>query len=207
MDAHLTDFQAYLGFIAAAALLLLLPGPTNALLMTAGAAQPVRRALPLISAELIAYALAITPLLSFNEILGAWRETGGLALKMAALAIILLLACRMWLRAGQNTAGDRPLVTMSSVFWMTLVNPKSLVFAFVIFPPVDSPSDAAVKALLFVVLASLAGTAWIATGAIVSGGSQRLRAEWIGKAAALILFAFAIYLGASVVADAAAILR
>jgi threonine/homoserine/homoserine lactone efflux protein len=194
--------DTYFTFIAAAGLLLILPGPTNALLMAAGAGHKLRRALPLIVAELAAYALAITPLLIFHEALGAWRAIGGLVLKSIAIAIILLIAYRLW-RARPSGTGETRLVTMPDVFWMTLFNPKALIFAFAIFPPVLGATDVLVKAILFVTLAAFAGTAWIVAGAMLSAGS--ISSNKIGKAAAVILCGFAVYLGMSAVADASAV--
>ena len=191
--------NVYLGFAGAAGLLLILPGPTNALLMTAGATKPFRLALPLIPAELAAYALAITPLLLFHELLGSWRLIGGATMKTVAIVIILLVASRLWRSRPQNGAEPR-LVTAASVFWMTLFNPKGLIFAFAIFPPLAGPADGVIKAALFGLLASLAGVVWISAGRLLSAG--RLGSAWISKAAALILCGFAIYLAVSVVVDA-----
>ena len=98
--------EHYWTFIATATLLLALPGPTNALLLTAGAEGSLKRVLPLVLAEIVAYGLTITPLLIFSEALGGWRAIGGLALKSIALAVILLLAYRLWQRAGKE-AGSR----------------------------------------------------------------------------------------------------
>jgi len=191
----------YLAFASAAGLLLILPGPTNALLMAAGATRSLRLTLPLILAELVAYALAITPLLLFHELLGSWRVAGGAAMKAIAIAIILMIACRLW-RARPNGAGNSTprLVTASSVFWMTVFNPKGLIFAFAIFPPVLGLADIAVKGTIFITMAMLAGVAWVSAGALLSAG--RFGSAWIGKAAAIVLCGFAVYLGTSVLADA-----
>jgi threonine/homoserine/homoserine lactone efflux protein len=194
--------DTYLAFIAAAGLLLILPGPTNALLMTAGAGQKLRRALPLIPVELAAYALAITPLLIFHEALGSWRAIGGLVLKSVAIAIILLIAYRLW-RARPSDTGAARLVEMPDIFWMTLFNPKALIFAFAIFPPVFGATDVVVKAVLFLILATLAAAAWIVAGAMLSANS--IGSSKIGKAAAVILCGFAVYMAMSVVGDAGAV--
>jgi threonine/homoserine/homoserine lactone efflux protein len=197
------SLTAYPGFAAGVALLLAMPGPTNALLMAAGAERGLRRGLPLITVEIIAYGLAITPLLIFSEMLGAWREIGGLALKTIAIGIVLLLAFRLWQRAGKAMEGA--VISAKSIFWVTLFNPKSLVFAFVIFPPVTGMTDIGAKAGLFTLLALAAGSLWIAAGALLASGRMQ-RAELIGRLSAIALCAFAVYLGMSAVSDAAATL-
>jgi threonine/homoserine/homoserine lactone efflux protein len=195
------SLHIYLTFAGAAALLLIVPGPTNALLLTAAAAQSVRHAVLLILAELVAYALSITALLLFHAMLGSWRVFGGAVMKAVAIAIIVMVAARLWRARSNGVGGPAPhLVTASSVFWMTLFNPKGLIFAFAIFPPVLGAVDIAVKGVVFIALAVLAGLAWIAAGALLSAG--RHGSAWIGKAAAIVLCGFAVYMSMSVVADA-----
>ena len=197
----IAEMQSYSHFVVAAAPLLAMPGPTNALLLAAGAAQTMRRALPLILAEIVAYGLVVTPLVLFGEMLGAWRAFGGLALKFLALVIVVVLAVRLWRSASpsRNESGP-PLVTPASVFWMTLFNPKSLIFAFAIFPPIDNAADGLAKAGLFAALAVLTGALWIAAGRLLGNGVRQSGAI-IGRTAALILCGFAIYLGASLAAE------
>jgi threonine/homoserine/homoserine lactone efflux protein len=199
------SFNAYLSFATAIALLLVLPGPTNALLMAAGTERRLARAMPLIGAEIVAYGLAIAPLLLFNEFLGAWRLMGGLAMKSVAIGVILLLAYRLW-RHTAKASTDGAMISGKSVFWITLFNPKSLIFAFVIFPPVSGAADALAKTALFVVLAMSAGALWIAAGTLLASGGLK-GSRLIGRFSAIVLVAFAVYLGTSVVTGAASFLR
>lgn len=120
------------------------------------------------------------------------------------LAIILMIAFRLW-RGRPDGAGQTQLVTMQSVFWMTLLNPRALIFAFAILPPVLGAEDLMVKAAMFITLAVLSGMAWIFAGAMLPAG--RIRSDRIGKAAAIILCFLAVYLAASVVAAAGVMLR
>ncbi|MBL0374741.1 hypothetical protein JJB09_22255 [Rhizobium sp. KVB221] len=192
-----------IAFIGGTGLLLILPGPTNALLMTAGAERGFRKALPLVVVELMAYAIAISPLLAFNELLGAWRAQGGMVLKSVALVLVLVLAWRLW--RSRPGAGNGPLVSGPQIFWITLFNPKSLIFAFAIFPPVTGATDLLGKIFIFAGLAILAAMAWIGMGMVLASKRQgNIPQAWLGRMAATVLCAFAIYLGISVVAEAGA---
>lgn len=197
-------YQPYSGFIAAAMLLLILPGPTNALLMAAGTERGPKAALRLIGAEIIAYGLAITPLLVFSELLGAWRQVAGMTLKSVAIGIILLLAWRLWRHAGKSAG--RALVSAKSIFWVTLFNPKSLVFAFAIFPPVNGAGDLGIKVGLAALSAMACGFVWIIAGAVLAESGLR-NGTLIGRLSTMILVGFAIYLGTSIATDAAAMVR
>ena len=196
----------YAGFLSGVLLLLLMPGPTNTLIMTAGATQPLRRMLPIQFAEVMAYSLAVSLLLLLEAVLGNWRSIGAIGLKSIAIAIILLLAYRLWHRRRSAAADSGALISPKTIFFVTLFNPKSLVFAFAIFAPIENLSDWAVKQTLFVVLVIVCGWAWIGAGHLLATG--RLRgSSLIPTLSAAALCFFALYLASSVVADAAAIVR
>lgn len=198
------DFGHYAGLLSGVLLLLLMPGPTNTLIMTAGATQPLRRMLPMQLAEVTAYSIAVSLLLLLEAVLGNWRSLGAVTLKSIAIAIILLLAYRLWHRRKLAAADSGTLITPKAIFFVTLFNPKSLVFAFAIFTPIQTVSDWAVKQALFAGLVIVCGWAWIGAGHLLATG--RLRgSSFIPALSAVALCCFALYLGSTVVADAAAI--
>ncbi len=81
------------------------------------------------------YALAITV---WIELVGAvataqpWVPT---LAKLVAVAFLVWSAFKLWRGAGRAGLGERG-ITLSRVFLTTLLNPKALVFAFAIFPPI-----------------------------------------------------------------------
>jgi threonine/homoserine/homoserine lactone efflux protein len=200
------DLGHYAVFLGGTLLLLLMPGPTNTLIMTAGATQPLRRMLPIQLAEVTAYSIAVSLLLLLETVLGNWRSLGAVGLKSIAIAIILVLAYRLWHRRKLAARDSGTLITPKTIFFVTLFNPKALVFAFAIFTPIASVSDWAVKEALFAALVIVCGWAWIGAGHLL--GTGRLRgSSFIPTLSAAALCCFALYLGSSVVADAAAMVR
>jgi threonine/homoserine/homoserine lactone efflux protein len=157
-----------LAFVAMAAGLLFTPGPTNTLLAVSGGMTGWRRALWLVPAELAGY-LAAIHLLSF--VAGPFVQASpslqtGLQLGLALY--LFWLAARLW--TSQAASLPRQAVTPAKVV-VTLLNPKALVFAFVVLPPLTGQWPAALPRLallcLMIVAASLA---WIALGAAIAGG-------------------------------------
>jgi len=157
-------------FILAATLLLLTPGPTNTLLAAGGAIMGARRALPLIGAELLGYAVAIVALEVFFAPLVesvAWVQ---LALRIGCA---LYLAYTAWLIWRTPHADGGRTITWRRVFLATVSNPKALVFVFVILPPRSIGVAELVQpyAIVLFALVALAGTAWISLGAAIRAGA------------------------------------
>lgn len=151
------------GFALAVLGLLATPGPTNTLMAASGAQRGVLRSLPLLVGELGGYAIAIT---AWIELVGAVAATQPFVptlAKLVAVAFLLWSAVKLWRSAGGAEMEQRG-ITLSRVFLTTLLNPKALVFAFAIFPPLDFVArlpHGAVFALLVVATA----IGWMALGA------------------------------------------
>ena len=110
------------------------PGPTNALLATAGATVGLRRALPLMPAEALGYLISI---LFIGLVLGPIVAASPLiatTLRIVVAGYLLLLALRLWRRGGVVTAGQQTPITPSQVFVTTLLNPKAIIFALGVIP-------------------------------------------------------------------------
>jgi threonine/homoserine/homoserine lactone efflux protein len=189
-------------FTVSAALLLLMPGPTNAMLLAAGATSDIRRSLPLILSEIAAYALVITPLVILSEGLDQWRVGAGIVLKLVAAATLIFIGWRLWFKVGRSGQDAHRAVGHREIISITLVNPKGLVFAFAIFPPIPSWDAGLGKAAIFVVAAGISGTAWIALGRLLSSGRRGLPHAIVGRATALVLCLFAAWLSISAVIEA-----
>lgn len=186
-----------LAFIAMAAGLLFTPGPTNTLLAVGGAMAGLRRSLRFVPAELAGYLLAIH-LLGF--VAGPFVQQSPqaqTALRLGLALYLFWLAFRLW--TAQTELLPRQTVTPAKVFLVTLLNPKALVFAFVVLPPLAGGQwFAALPWLgglcLMIVAASLT---WITLGAAIAGG-KILQPRLIPRVGGAVLALFALLLALSV---------
>lgn len=195
-----------IGFILAALTLLATPGPTNTLLAMSGAAAGLRPSLRLLGAELGGYMISI---LILGVVLGALVKDNpavGITLKAICAAYLIYLAIRLWREGSSALVSSEP-VKFRRVFATTLLNPKAVIFAFLIVPhlaagrPVQAlPYLAGLSALIFVV-----GGSWIALGAALRVGSGDFEiGGWIRRVGAGALVVFAAVLGTSAWSNAAA---
>ncbi len=122
-----------LAFIAMAAGLLFTPGPTNTLLAVGGAMAGLRRSLWLVPAELAGYLIAITCSASWPGPLCSNRRRPR---RRCAWALRSLCS------GSPSGSGRRRPISCRAGPWprpkflsITLLNPKALVFAFVVLPP------------------------------------------------------------------------
>ncbi len=186
-------------FALAVLALLATPGPTNTLLAASGASVGPLRSLRLIPAELCGYLISIVALIF---VVGRGIEHNAFAaaaLKIAAGLWLAASAAALWRNAGQSVrTADAP-VTATRVFVTTLLNPKTLIFAFVIFPP--APSAFGLWLAGFSALVILVGGLWIVrcAGLARSSGGALTPAR-IARGATLILLIFASTLAGSAIA-------
>jgi threonine/homoserine/homoserine lactone efflux protein len=172
-------------FALAVITLLITPGPTNTLLATAGATGGFRRSVPLLLGELAGYNISIYTLGSLFDSQLADSQVR-VALSLAAGAYLALTAVKFWRTPLELR---RATVSLRQVFITTLLNPKALVFAFLIVP-MRLPNTwlylASFSAIVVVV-----GTVWIAFGTWAGrvAGSRFLTV--VPKAASVALAIFA----------------
>ena len=122
-----------LAFFLAALTLLAAPGPTNTLLAMSGAAAGLRPSLPLIGAALGGYLVSV---LTLGLVLGPVAKGNpvvALALKLACALYLVWLAVGLWREGATALVSDRP-GRFDRVLTTTLLNPKSVIFAFLIIP-------------------------------------------------------------------------
>ena len=103
------------------------------------------------------------------------------------------MAIFLW-RSGQPTPDARHPITSLRIFFTTLVNPKNLLFAFVIFPGQSAGSDAMLLSFAsFSVICFAAGSGWIAAGALLrSAAPSKMHLHHFYRGEAFLLAGFAI---------------
>jgi threonine/homoserine/homoserine lactone efflux protein len=187
-------------FLAGVSLLLVTPGPTNALLATAGAAAGWRPAPKLLAAELVAYQITIVAAgLALQPLFGQAPEAR-LAIQGAAALYLLCLARRLW-RHGQD-AGAAAVIGPRQVATTTLLNPKGLIIALGLMPEAAWGEPAALLAHLAVLalMTPLFGGLWLATGVIGGKAAGAQATQLLPRAAAVALCLFAGLLARSALA-------
>lgn len=154
--------------------LLLTPGPTNSLMLLAGAERGLMRASRLIPVELAGYFATVVPLaLVGQSVLDAWP---GLRTAVALVAAVWVaaLALRLWSLpsvAAAHAVGARAL------FVTTALNPKALIFGLVLLPSADR---LALNLALFAGLVVAVALLWSGLGAVLrSGASGQPRALFV----------------------------
>jgi threonine/homoserine/homoserine lactone efflux protein len=180
-----------LAFFLMSAALLFTPGPTNTLLAVGGAARGLCHSWALPLAELAGYFAAIH-LLAF--MIGPLVQAPGMQmlLRLVLALYLLWIALQLWRSTGPLL--PERAVTPAHVFLVTLLNPKALVFAFVVLPPLAAGWHAALPQLgALAVMILLASLSWILLGAMLGQG-KILRPQQIPRAGAIVLTGFALVL-------------
>ncbi len=190
-----------LAFFLACAAVLFVPGPTNTLLATSGAAGGFRRSLTLPLAELIGYSISIWTLALLVAPLVNESPLVSITLRGACGAYLIWSAVHLW-REGSSTLTSAEPVSFRRVLVTTLLNPKAALFALVIIPYLGERDFAAASPYLVghAVVTVSASLTWIAVGAVIGVGARsRVGAGLIRRVGASALGVFGILLSSSVV--------
>ncbi len=186
-------------FVLAVAAILAMPGPTNALLCASAAMVGIRRSLPLILAEIGGYLLTIIAILVFAGPRLLAIPALGLTVRLALAAYLLWLAWRLW-RADPSPGGDAGrIVTFGQVFVTTMLNPKALVFAFAVFPPLAAPAAMLPYMVAFALSVVVVSCGWLSLAGAAGGLGGNIR-RYLPRAAALVISVFATILAGSALA-------
>lgn len=174
------DASTWLAFVAAALVMLLIPGPTILLVIGQSLGGGARVALPLVAGVALGDLTAITlSLAGLGALLAASAELFTLV-KWAGAAYLVWLGIGMW-RAKVEEGAAPPLPprrALREAWLVTALNPKGIVF-FVAFVPqfIDAARpflpQAAVLVATFVTLAALNAGAYALLAARLAGAVRR----------------------------------
>jgi threonine/homoserine/homoserine lactone efflux protein len=178
-------------FALAVAIILATPGPTNTLLLTAGATSGLR-ALRLVAAEVLGYLITI---LIVGYLIGDRVQhvpSAAMALRIIVSVYLLYLAVRLWHTGLQPSATQR-LIGFRDVLVTTMLNPKALLFALGIIPV--HATGVAVYFAAFVAMVIGAGSGWALLGvALARGLLPKASTHLVPRLGAVAITAFAGYL-------------
>jgi threonine/homoserine/homoserine lactone efflux protein len=147
--------------------LLVTPGPTNSLMLLAGAERGMAAALRLIPAEVAGYLLTVVPLSLLGGALLADQPKLRIAVTLAAAIWVAVLAVRLWRVPLAGASG--PGVGARDLLVTTALNPKALIFGLVLLP---NPDRLGANLALFVLLVALVALFWSGLGAVLGGRGQ-----------------------------------
>lgn len=182
-------------FVVEVLTVLAIPGPTNSLLFVSGVSRGFQASLKLIVAEIGAYLISLSLLMSaLKPVISAYPTTPQL-LRVACSIALVYVAVKLWQSGGPATPAAHP-ITVRRVFVTTLMNPKNLIFAFGIFPPPTTGfSDLLPYLAGFAAICACVACGWIAAGAwLHSRAADQLRLQWVYRSEACLLGGFAIML-------------
>lgn len=187
-------------FLVGLVVLLVTPGPTNTMLLLAGATGGPRLAPWLLGAEALAYLVAVTLLgFALQPLLAA--EPGlAIGLQLVAALYLLNAAWRMWHRPLSLAASTAVLVTPQMIATTTLLNPKTLIIAFGLMPAGwnGQASLAFTHLALLAVTVPLVGGLWFLAGHLgAMRASLRTTQAMVPRFSALVLTGFAVLLARS----------
>ena len=146
--------------------LLLTPGPTNALVLLAGTERGLAGALRLIPAELLGYLVTVLPLTWIGATVLDDHPGLRAGVTVAAAIWVAFLAVKLWQlpMAGAHSVGARAL------FVTTALNPKGLIFGLVLLP---SPDRLVWNLAFFAGLVVAVAVLWAGIGAGLRGSGER----------------------------------
>ena len=181
-----------LSFALGAFTLLILPGPTNALLVMASHGLSRIGLLEVLAAVVFAYLAIIIPV---SSVAGPFLHAHPLALqvvKAISAVWVLYLAFKLW---GRSTVASAEFAGPRHVFVTTLLNPKAIIIGLTIIPSAQD-GIALGTMMAFVAVALSTSLIWLTAGRLVIGESDHmpLIARRCGSAALMI---FSIVLTAS----------
>jgi threonine/homoserine/homoserine lactone efflux protein len=187
LDTMMSPGEVTLAVVA----LLATPGPTNTLMMIAGAERGLAGASRLIPAELAGYLTTILPLVLARAALQAVWPGLHAAVTVTAAVWVAVLAIRPWRPVDKGAADS---VDARSLFVTTALNPKALIFGLAILP---SPDSLGPNLAIFAALVLAVAVAWAAVGAALRDRGQgqprvvqvlrRLASVWLGAVSVVLM--------------------
>lgn len=174
---------------------LLVPGPTNSLLLQTGINRGFNtRSMRFVGAEWLAYIIQMTMWGVFIDLLITDHSWVVVATKIFAVCFLFYISLKLWFSVKDHETGAPAGITVPDLFVATLTNPKGLFFVSFVAPAGTFLSlDSYLSfMLLFSVIIFPVGLIWIAAGAfcgrklhaIVSG-------RFLSRAISLVIGLFA----------------
>ncbi|MCP2072963.1 UNVERIFIED_ORG: threonine/homoserine/homoserine lactone efflux protein [Pseudomonas lini] len=147
---------------------LLVPGPTNSLLLQIGVSRGFNaRSMRFVAAEWLAYVIQMTLWGVFIDLLMTEHSWVVIATKIFAVCFLFYISLKLWFSVKDNTPGATTGIAVPDLFVATLTNPKGLFFVSFVAPAGTflSLNSWVSFMLLFSLIIFPVGLVWIAAGA------------------------------------------
>ncbi|PRA29328.1 LysE family translocator [Pseudomonas poae] len=187
------------GTISALVLLLVVPGPTNTLLMRAGVLFGFWASWRMVFIECLAYLLQVSVWGLVLFYLAGWSPWAVRATQLVAVLYLLQLSFTLWQRKNSAVSPSRDRFSGLYFFWLTVMNPKGLLIVSFIAPITAFASLQGYAGFMTILALAVipVGAGWIVLGSRFKGlGKAWLTPLRINRATALaIVFFSTILLG------------
>jgi threonine/homoserine/homoserine lactone efflux protein len=178
------SFEVWLAFAAASAVLLTIPGPTVLLVIAYAVGHGRRAAAATVAGTVLGDLVAISASMLGLGVLLAASATLFTVLKWVGAAYLVYLGIRLWRApvAADAANGTAPAVSGQRMllhsFWVTVLNPKGIVFFVAFLPQFLNPAAPLLPQMLilaatFLVLAALNASAYAFAAAAARGAIRR----------------------------------
>jgi threonine/homoserine/homoserine lactone efflux protein len=168
-------------FIAAVALLAMVPGPATALIVRRSAVYGTRAALPVVAGiELGIYLWAIAAAVGLAAVVAA-SEAAYVVLRIVGACVLIVLGVQAW-RAARHAEDAAMPASIGAPGWRwsagagvltNLANPKAAVFAFAFYPQfIPAGADVLATTMLLGVLQVVVDATWYVMLALLVGRAR-----------------------------------
>lgn len=182
-------------FLVLVVSILIVPGPSNALLASSGVQAGLWRTLLLIPVQLMGfwYGMGIWGLF-LNFVDDIWPSLP-LLLKIGSAAYMGWVAFKLWRTSSIILQKDKKPITVSRLFFITLINPKPLLLAVAVLPDWtwDSVHNYLLVMLAFACILLPVSSLWVLFGrAMAYNQLGWVTTQRLQRLSAVVLVAFAI---------------
>ncbi|WP_260957897.1 LysE family translocator [Pseudomonas citri] len=174
---------------------LLVPGPTNSLLLQTGINRGLNTSsMKFVAAEWLAYVIQMSMWGVFIDLLITDHSWIVVATKVFAVGFLFYISLKLWFSVKDNMPGATAGVSVPDLFVATLTNPKGLFFVSFVAPVGTflSLDNYLSFMLLFTAIIFPVGLVWIAAGAFCSRKLQAIvSGRFLSRAISLVIGLFA----------------
>ena len=178
-------------FVLAVIAVLMIPGPTNALLASSAHQQGTAKTSLFIPAELLGYFYAINVWALLIHLCGPVWPNFIHVLHFCSAIYVLWMTFHLWKTSDLEKHSQRHhSIRPRQLFFSTFKNPKALLFAAGVLPieTWDNPSNFILVFVVFSLVLLPTAVFWMSFGrAILAGQSKQIKADLLYKGSAMLL--------------------